>query len=335
MPEIKKAVQFARTGVPSEVVELIDMETAPVGDDEALINVEAAAINPSHLLTLSGGYGVQPDLPAVPGAEGIGTIGAVGANVTNVKIGDRVMIPPYSGTWRQQVVVKADSIAVKFPSEGDPIQFAMIMANPPTAWLLLKSVIDLKPGDWVIQNAANSAVGQYVMQLAKIYGLKTVNVVRRDGLDDFIARAGGDVCAVDGPDLGERVKEATGGAEIKLAIDAVAGDATQHLADCLSDKGTIANYGLLSAEPCQLLPDDIIFREITLTGVWLTLWIRRDSSPEERREVYNELAGYIADGRMRAAVEATYPLSRIKDAVAHAMQGERNGKIVLLPNADA
>ncbi len=94
MPEIKKAVQFARTGVPSEVVELIDMETAPVGDDEALINVEAAAINPSHLLTLSGGYGVQPDLPAVPGAEGIGIIGAVGANVTNVKIGDRVMIPP-------------------------------------------------------------------------------------------------------------------------------------------------------------------------------------------------------------------------------------------------
>ncbi len=177
-------------------------------------------------------------------------------------------------------MVKADSIAVKFPSEGDPIQFAMIMANPPTAWLLLKSVIDLKPGDWVIQNAANSAVGQYVMQLAKIYGLKTVNVVRRDGLDDFIARAGGDVCAVDGPDLGERVKEATGGAEIKLAIDAVAGDATQHLADCLSDKGTIANYGLLSAEPCRLLPDDIIFREITLTGVWLTLWIRRDSSPK-------------------------------------------------------
>lgn len=335
MVEIKKAVQFSHTGVPSEVVELIDMETAPVGDDDALIDVEAASINPSHLLTLSGGYGVQPELPAVPGAEGIGIIGAIGKNVTNVKVGDRVMIPPYSGTWRQQVVVKASTIAVMFPSEGDPIQMAMIMANPPTSWLLLKSVIDLQPGDWVIQNAANSAVGQYVMQLAGIYGLKTVNVVRREGPEDFIATAGGDVCVVDGPDLGERVKAATGGAEIKLGIDAVAGEATQHLADCMADGGTIANYGLLSGQPCQVMPDDIIFREITLTGVWLTLWIRRDSTPEERREVYTELAGYIAEGRMHAAVEATYPLSKIKDAVAHAMQGERNGKIVLLPNSDA
>jgi trans-2-enoyl-CoA reductase len=334
MPDVKKAVRFSRTGNPVDVVEFVDMETAPVGDHDALIDVEAAAINPSHLLTLAGNYGVQPELPAVPGAEGIGIIGAVGPKVTNVKVGDRVMIPPYTGTWRQQVVVRADDISVTFPADGDAIQFAMIMANPPTAWLLLKSVIELKPGDWVVQNAGNSAVGQYVMQLARIYGLKTVNVVRRPGLEDFVASAGGDICAVDGPDLGERVKAATDGAPIKLAIDAVAGDATQHLADCLADGGTIANYGLLSQQPCQLRPDDIIFREITLTGVWLTLWLRKYSTPEERHAVYSELAGYIGEGRMYAAVEATYPLSKIKDAVAHAARGERNGKVVLLPNSE-
>ena len=77
MTETKKAVQFSRTGTPEDVVEYIDMETAPVGDDDALIDVEAAAINPSHLLTLAGLYGVQPELPAVPGAEGIGIIGAI------------------------------------------------------------------------------------------------------------------------------------------------------------------------------------------------------------------------------------------------------------------
>ena len=203
-----------------------------------------------------------------------------------MKVGDRVMIPPYSGTWWQQVVVRATDIAVMFPAEGHPIQIAMIMANPPTAWLLLKSVVDLKPGDWLIQNAANSAVDQYVMQLAGIYGLKTVNVVRREGLEDFITSAGGDVCAIDGPDLGERVKAATGGAEIRLAIDAVADQATQNLANCLADRATIANYGLLSKQPCQLWPDDIIFREITLTGVWLRLWLRKYSTPEERQAVY-------------------------------------------------
>ena len=334
MSDVKKAVQFSETGNPPDVVELIDLKTADIGSDEVLIDVEAASINPSHLLTLAGGYGVQPKLPAIPGAEGGGIVREVGSKVTNVKLGDRVMIPPYSGTWRQQVVVKADTIIVVLPTAGDPIQMAMLMANPPTAWLLLKTVIDLKPGDWVIQNAANSAVGQYVMQLAGIYGLKTVNVVRRDGLGDFVARAGGDICAVDGPDLGERVKAATGGSEIKLAIDAVAGNSTQYLADCLVDGGTIANYGLLSKEPCQLWPDDIIFREITLTGVWLTLWLRKYSTLEERKAVYSELVSYIAEGRMRAEIEATYTLNQIKDAVAHAMRGGRNGKVILTPNVD-
>jgi NADPH:quinone reductase-like Zn-dependent oxidoreductase len=332
MGAIKKAVQFSRTGNPPDVVELVDMETAPVGPGDVLIDVEAASINPSHLLTLSGGYGVQPELPAVPGAEGIGKIVEVGSEVSNVKPGDRVMIPPYTGTWRQQAVVPAERITVTFPAEGDPKQMAMIMANPPTAWLLLKTVVDLEPGDWVIQNAANSAVGQYTMQLAKIYGLKTVNVVRRDGLDAIISGAGGDICAVDGPDLGERVKAATGGADIKLAIDAVAGEATQHLADCLADNAAIANYGLLSGDPCHLSPNDIIFRNISLKGVWLTKWLQgRDSTPESRATVYEELRGYIIEGRMRAEIEATYPLEQIKEAVAHAMR-PREGKVIILPN---
>jgi len=91
----------------------------------------------------------------------------------------------------------------------------------------------------------------------------------------------------------------------------------------------------LSEKPCQLWPDDIIFREIDLVGVWLTLWIRRDATLAERQAVYGELVGYIAEGRMHAEVEATYPLDRIKDAVTHAMKGGRNGKVVLTPNADA
>ena len=333
MGAIKKAVQFARTGHPPDVVEIVDLETAAVGPGEALIDIEAAAINPSHLLTLSGGYGVQPQLPAIPGAEGIGKIVEVGDGVTNVKPGDRVMIPPYTGTWRQQAVVAADRILVSFPPEGDPIQMAMIMANPPTGWLLLKTVVDLQPGDWVIQNAANSAVGQYLMQLAHIYGYKTVNVVRRGGFDELVATSNGDVCVVDGADLGARVNAATGGADIKLAIDAVAGAATQRLADCLAENAVIANYGLLSGEPCRLSPNDIIFRNISLKGVWLTMWLRgRDSTPEQRAAVYDELRGYIIEGRMRAQIEATYPLAQIKDAVAHAMR-QRAGKIVILPNA--
>lgn len=334
MGEVKKAVQYARTGHPPDVVEVVDMETAPVGPGDALIDVEAAAINPPHLLTISGSYGVLPELPAVPGGEAVGKVVAVGDAVTNVRPGDRVMIPLYAGgCWRQQIVVPAERITVTFPPERNPAQMSMIMANPPAAWQLLNTVVDLKPGDWVIQNAANSAVGNYLMQLANIYGYHTVNVVRRDGLEDQIAESNGDICIVDGPDLGERVEAATDGAEIKLAVDAVAGAATQRLADCLADDGVIVSYGLLSGEPCQLSPKDIIFRNLRLQGMWTSKWLQgRGSTQESRAAVYDELRGYILEGQMFARIEATYPLAQIKEAVTHAMN-QRDGKVLILPNA--
>lgn len=334
MGQTKRVVQFARTGNPPDVVEVVDLETGAVGEGEVLVDVEAAAINPSHLLTISGEYGVQLELPAVPGAEGIGRVVEVGTGVENVQVGERIMIPAHLGTWRQQMVVLAKDILLSFPPEGDVLQMEMLMANPPTAWHLLKSFVTLASGDWVIQNAANSTVGQYLMQLSRIYGYKTVNVVRREGLEEFIQKAGGDVCVVDGPDLGERVKAATNGAEIKLAVDAVAGESTQHLADCLTRSGVIMNYGLLSKKPCQLRPDDIIFRNISLRGFWLRMWLVEYSTREERKRLYEELRDYILDGRLHIAVEAAYPLSQIKQAVAHAMKQGRNGKVFVLPNAE-
>jgi len=334
MAPVKKACRFARTGDPAEVVELVDLVTGDTGPDDVLLDVLVAAINPSHLLTLSGGYGIQPELPAVPGTEGLGRVVEVGSDVTDYKRGDLVMIPPYAGTWRQQLIVSARHIRLTFPEIGDLQQLAMLMANPPTAWLLLRSIVDLKPGDWIIQNAANSAVGQYVMQLAHIYGLKTVNVMRRNGLEEVVAQASGDVCIIDGDDLKARVTEATDNGDIRLAIDAVAGDATQRLADCLGDGATVVNYGLLSGDYCLLSPANIVFRAIRLQGVWLTTWLRNKSKVDEQQAVYEELKGYVLEGRLKAQIDATYPLEKIKDAVAHAAQGGRNGKILLLPNGD-
>lgn len=334
MSEKKEAAQFARNGHPPDVVEVVEVETPPVGPGDVLVDVQAAAIGPPHLLTISGGYGVQPDLPAIPGGEGLGKVVEVGKNVANVTLGDLIMIPPNSGgCWRQQMVVPSDRISLVFPPEGDPLQLAMIMANPPAAWQLLNTVVELEPGDWVIQNAANSAVGNYLMQLANVYGYHTVNVVRRDGLEEQIARSKGDVCIVDGSDLGDRVKEATGGAEIKLAVDAIAGDATQRLADCLSDDGVIVTYGLLSGDSCQLSAKDLIFRNLRHQGIWTKMWLQgRGSTPESRAAVYEELRGYIVDGRLHAEIEATYPIAEVKKAVAHAMD-KRNGKVLILPNA--
>ena len=96
--------------------------------------------------------------------------------------------------------------------------------------------------------------------------------------------------------------------------------------------GSSSQSRLLSGEPCQLSPSDIIFRNLSLRGVWLSMWLQgRESTPESRATVYEELRGYILDGRMHAEIEATYPLDQIKEAVAHALR-PRKGKVVILPN---
>ena len=335
MPSRTRAVQFARFGEPTDVAEVVIEDVRDPGPGEVTIDIEAAAINPSHLLTLQGKYGVAFKLPAVPGSEGAGTIVAVGPEVARHRMGDRVLVPAYAGTWRQRVTVKAADILVGFPRDADPVQCSMLLANPPTAWLMLTRYVDLKPGDWVIQNAANSAVGQYLIQLCRHYGWRTVNVVRRKGMEEFFARLGADAVVEDGPDLADRVKAATGGAPVRLAIDAVAGAATARLAACVEKHGTVVNYGLLSGEPCQMPPQETVFRNVGLRGFWLTMWLREYSTQHDREQVYAVLRDLILRGVLHAGVEATYPLSRAKEALAHAARGGRGGKIVFTAQSEA
>jgi NADPH:quinone reductase-like Zn-dependent oxidoreductase len=188
----------------------------------------------------------------------------------------------------------------------------------------------LGPGDWVIQNAANSAVGLYLVQLARYRGYRTVNVVRRGDAAEVVRETGGDAVLLDGDDLAGRVAAATDRAEIRLGIDAVAGAATGHLAGCLAESATLVNYGRMSGEPCRVQPDAFVFRDLTLRGFWLASWFQR-APQERRRAIVGEIAGLIAAGKLRAPVQATYDVSEIKDAVAAAASAGRSGNILIVP----
>lgn len=329
-----KAIQFSTTGNPAEVVELVELEEPGPAAGEIVCRIEAAPIAPSHILTLSGAYGDPPELPAVPGNDALATVVEVGPEVTRFQPGDQLLLPRGPGGWRQFAVVKADDVTVAFPPGGDPLQLSMLLANPPTAYLMLTQYVQLQPGDWVIQNAANSSTGQYLAELARHFGWRTVCVVRREGPEALLKSCGADVVLVDGPDLAGRVATATGGAAIRLAIDAVAGAATARLAACLAPKGTVVTYGLLSGEPCQVPPHDVVFREITLTGFWLHKWLSEKSTAGERGQVYALLRDLVVQGVLHAAVEATYPLAQAKEAVAHAMRDGRSGKILFTPQTE-
>lgn len=323
-----KAEYQQRGPVPQDVIAAVPFDLPELGVGEARVKVLAAPINPSDVLTLTGEYGMLPPLPAIGGNEGVGRVEAVAADVESLKPGQMVLLPVGCGTWRSHLQVKAKQL-IPLP-EADPMQLAMLTVNPPTAYLMLREFVDLKPGDWVIQNAANSGVGSYLIQLAKIRGLKTVNVVRRESAIDAVKAEGGDVVLVDGRDLHKRVREATGGAAIKLGIDAVAGQSTDHLAQCLAEEGVLVNYGRMSGEPCQVTPSSFVFRDVTLRGFWLAKWFQK-ASQAEQMQVFGELIGLIAQGKLKTRIGATYDVSEIQQAVAAAAAGERDGKILVVP----
>jgi NADPH:quinone reductase-like Zn-dependent oxidoreductase len=320
--------QYDRRGpVPHEVIRAVPLELPPPAPGQALVAMLASPINPSNLLTLTGEYSVLPALPAVGGSEGVGRVVALGEGVNGLSVGQLVVLPRGSGTWVTHLLAEAQSL-VSLPEVADPLQLAMLTVNPPTASLMLSEFVPMVAGDWVIQNVANSGVGTYVMQLATRRGLRTVNLVRRDSAVAATKEQGGDIVLVDGKGLADRVKEATGGAAIRLGIDAVGGAATDRLAECLSEGSILVNYGMMSGEPCQVAPSSLIFRDIALRGFWLAKWFR-DASHDTRQALYSELTQLMASGVLHARIHATYPVVGIQEAVAAASAGERDGKILV------
>jgi mitochondrial enoyl-[acyl-carrier protein] reductase / trans-2-enoyl-CoA reductase len=315
--------------VPEEVIAAVEFETPRLEPDQALVEVVAAPINPADVLTLTGEYGQLPPLPAIGGREGVGRVAELGADARGPAVGQLVLLPIGCGSWSTHVVADAKQL-MPLPNEADPLQLAMMTINPPTATLLLSEFVTLGPDEWVLQNAANSAVGLYLVQLARYRGHRTVNVVRRKDAVAPVREAGGDIVLVDGEDLANRVAEATGGAEIRLGIDAVGGTATGRLADCLCQGATLINYGRLSGEPCAIQPHAFIFRDLTMRGFWLVNWFRH-TLEHQRAAVVREIAGLIATGKLYAPVHATYDVNEIKEAVAAAASGGRTGKILITP----
>src|SRR5216110_2524573 len=193
-----KRVLIEAYGAPEEVARCVDgPDVGAPGAGEVVFDVLLFPINPADVSFCKGTYRLKPVLPATPGAECIGRVTAVGAGVAHVKPGDLV-INLQRENWTQKRRVKGDDVIPVSP-RMDLRQAAMLRINPPTALLLLTDIVALKPGDWLIQNVANSAVGRLVIPLARARGFKTVNVVRRESLHGELTALGGDVAVVDGP----------------------------------------------------------------------------------------------------------------------------------------
>ena len=324
-----KQVLIDGYGAPEEVARCADVpDVGAPGTGEVVFDVLMFPINPADISLCRGTYRLKPPLPATPGAECVGRVAAVGAGVGHVKPGDLV-INLQRENWAQRRRVKGDDV-IPIPSGMDLRQAAMLRINPPTALLMLTDIVALKPGDWVIQNVANSAVGRLVIRLAAARGVRTMNVVRRDTLFAELKALGADACVVDGPDMAEAVKGQTGGAPVRLGLDAVSGRATARLSTCLGEGGVVCTYGSMSGEDPVMLRSTLANGGQKLVGFTLGRGLATRSLAQVRA-MYADLGRQVLDGTLTAPVEKIYPIEDIKAALAHAQRGARTGKILVQP----
>ncbi|PYL26248.1 MAG: alcohol dehydrogenase [Verrucomicrobia bacterium] len=320
------AAVYERHGNPADVLRVESRPWPRPAPDEALVQMRAAPINPADLNQIEGKYPVRAELPATPGFEGAGIVIDAGGNASKIPAGTLVILPHNLGTWCEAVAVRASDL-VAVPPEIDPVHAAMLKINPMTAWRLLHDYIELNRGDWVIQNAANSAAGRAVIQIAHELGYKTVNVVRRAELIDELRAEGGDVVLVDGENLRDEVKDATSGTPIRLGLNAVGGDSALRLANCLAPGSTMVTFGAMSLQPLKIPNGLLIFKDLRFRGIWINKWYD-NATMAERMAAFRPLFEMARRGSLRTKVEKSYSLSEAKVAVSHASHGKRSGKII-------
>jgi len=329
-----KIIQFSRFGPASEVLECVDAPDPGMPDaSEVAIEMIYMPLNPSDIMMTEGVYGgAPPPLPCNMGREGVGRVVEVGAGVSGFEINDLVV--SFTGpTWQSKIVRNADFL-IPLPSGINLQQAAMLRSGPATAALMLRDFVDLKPGDWAIQNVGNSAVGACFAQLAGSRGIRTLNIVRRRESGAHLLEIPGAVVIEHtggpSPALKQKVDEVTAGEPVRLGLDAIAGPSTDALAQCLAAGATLVNYGVLSKEPCQIYGGHLHFRNIIMRGFWVSQWLQQ-ATPAAIHELYGDLAAQIDAGVLHMAVAAEYSFDQIGDAAAHAARESRDGKILIRP----
>lgn len=324
---------FEETGPPAQVLQLRETALPQLQPDEVLLRMLAAPVNPADLNFIAGTYGIKPTLPATPGIEGAGEVIETGPAVKHIRKGDLVRSFASTGTWRQHLILKASDCLVLPPGLSDD-QAAMIYVNPVTAWRMLHDFVSLQPGDWVAQNAGNSAVGRCVIQIAKALGFKTYSLVRRPELIGELKALGADVVETE-----EQFDRKTSGSHFagtnpRLALNAVGGASALSLANLLARGGTHVTYGAMAKMPLKIPNGLLIFNDLAFRGFWLTAW-GKNASLEEQGETLQHLGNLMKEGKLNIPVAQRYPLSQIREAIAHAEKDQRGGKIILDLKADS
>ncbi len=315
-----RAIQITQFGDPSDVVRVVDLPEPPApGAGEVKVAVEYSPLN-LHDLVLVTGQLLRPPLPRVLGNEGIGRIVEAGSGVDTVELGDLVVLPLLAGAWREQLVLDAEGL---FPlPEGNVEQLSMVGGNPATAGLILSEYADLEPGDWIVQNAANSGVGRSLIALAKTRGFRTINLARDESTLADLTKSGADIVHLDDASAAEDIRKEIGDGRVALAVDSVGGNGVGRLVDLLSDGGWLVTYAAATGEPMSINAFSLIANHLTVRG----FSIANFDYATKVLPIVHEAAPLTASGALFVPVAAVFELDDIQAAIQQVLRG---GKVLL------
>lgn len=314
-------------GDPAEVLKLTDMPMPQPSPGQARLRMILAAIHNHDLWTVRGSYGYKPVLPAIAGSEAVGVVEAVGEGVDAGLIGKRMAFAGARGAWAEYYVAPAAGL-VPVPQAISDEAAAQLIAMPFSALTLL-DFLNVRPGDWIIQNAANGAVGTMLAGLAKARGIGCVNLVRRDDGVAEMAKLGiGHTVSTAAKGWKDKVRDFLGDGKICAGVDSIGARATEDMAGLLAEGGLLVSFGSMTGEPMQLSSGTVIFKQLTLKGFWAST-VSAQMPPEKRKNLMGELIRLVATGEIKLHTDAVFDLADIANAVTRSLTPGRAGKVLL------
>jgi len=321
-----RALIHSTFGDPTEVLEVAERPLPEPGEREVRVRTVLATIHNHDLWTIRGTYGFKPDLPAASGTEAVGIVDAVGEGVDTLKVGQRVSGGTF-GVWAEYFLAKAAGL-MPVPDAISDETAAQLVSMPFSALALLDS-LDLEPGDWMVQNTANGAVGKLVAQFAPARGINVLGLVRRDaGIDELSALGIHHIVSTESADWRARAAEVLDGAEPRAAVDSIGGKAAGELLSLLGEGGTLVSFGAMESGLLQISSGDLIFKQATVRGFWAST-VSRTMDAATRDRLFRELLERVGSGDVPLPVEAVYPFEQARDAAAASAVPGRAGKILL------
>lgn len=322
-----RAITHNTFGNPADVLQVTEKDIPNPGPGQARIRVTLATIHNHDLWTVKGSYGFVPDLPAAAGTEAVGIVDALGEGVEGLQVGQRVASGTSFGIWAEYALVDASGL-IPVPEQLSDESAAQLIAMPFSAISLL-DFLDMKPGEWLIQNSANGAVGRMLAQLAESRGIHVVGLVRRDaGVQELAAQNISGVVSTETPGWEKQVEEITGGASIAVALDSVGGSSAADLVKLLGEGGTLVSFGAMGNPIMEIPSGPVIFKHITVKGFWGSK-VSREMPAEKKTKLFGELIARILDGTLTLPVDSTFDAANIVSAVRASSEPGRAGKVLI------